>query len=620
VKEASDKPRRTARQRLPLALCALALLLAAQLWTRFQENPRSRWNGIVHDRNGHYAYGLKMADALRHGDVARFFTELEKGKAWPPLHGLLVAPTQLPGSDWRRAVWPSLAGWALMTVCVALLAGRVAEPLATSRTATAVAFILAALSPAHRIFATDIMLESLGAGLTALALVLYSRAAERRDDATEWRGLALVLTLLFFEKYNYWLIVALALAAAECAARNATPVATMRRMRAWPWGALVRRELRQPLTLLALAFAALVTWIHWRGPTTLDLGTLRVPLYPPNNLLTAAYAALFLRVALAVRRQRWQPDGVAARMLWKWHALPVAFSFLLPQRLAAFAGFLSPANYGDAPVRTFAEAARFYARAFAMDYHANVPLAVATALCAVIAMTACRRFSPRIIAPMACVLISLALTLAHPNQKSRFLHSWLPMVWALAGAGVAWVLANVRPLLLRRAFCAMAIAAATLAGGRAWMSPGHSPEAGNRGESTSLLDVSDAWLAEVGADDKVAFVATQECRALIEWTFLAAGHKRQRLECFRPPGPRETTATQDALARWLAASDADLLVTLEIPPGSPLFTKVADKSALRTELPLALAAQSRFALSVEKFVQGATVRVWRQAGVSRDGG
>ena len=76
--------------------------------------PRSRWVGLLHDRSGHYAYGLKMAVALERWDLAQFIGELEKGKTWPPLHGLLVTGTQLlSGNDWRMAVLPSLTGWVL---------------------------------------------------------------------------------------------------------------------------------------------------------------------------------------------------------------------------------------------------------------------------------------------------------------------------------------------------------------------------------------------------------------------------------------------------------------------------------------------------------------------------
>jgi hypothetical protein len=54
---------------------------------------------------------------------------------------------------------------------------------------------------------------------------------------------------------------------------------------------------------------------------------------------------------------------------------------------------------------------------------------------------------------VALAYFGLVLTLAHPNQKARFLHSWLPMVWVLGGVGVGRILGKVRPLAVRRVLC-----------------------------------------------------------------------------------------------------------------------------------------------------------------------
>jgi hypothetical protein len=78
---------------------------------------------------------------------------------------------------------------------------------------------LAIASPAFRLLACDVMLECLGAGLTAAALWAYGRALDAtgapdsgKDLASHWRRLALVLTALFFEKGNYWGLTVAALA------------------------------------------------------------------------------------------------------------------------------------------------------------------------------------------------------------------------------------------------------------------------------------------------------------------------------------------------------------------------------------------------------------------------
>ncbi|MEA3188242.1 MAG: hypothetical protein QOD99_2072 [Chthoniobacter sp.] len=282
-----------------MLVAALAVALTLLLLLQFLAAPRPRWNGVEHDRNGHYSYGLKMALALEHGQLITFFSELEKGKTWPPLHGLLVAFTQvLSGNDWRAAVLPGLLGWATLLISVFIVSEQIVARAAPQFVAGSVAFVFAALSPAHRGYAIDFMLESLGSGLTAAVLAAYTFAAEARTSANRWRLLALMLTLLFFEKYNYWLIVALAIAGAEISQQNDFAVRVGACWRLIDWKRL------KPWIALLSAFVFVISFLSWRGPTAFDLFGRHVSLYPPGNLVTAAYALLCLCVALEIRRTR----------------------------------------------------------------------------------------------------------------------------------------------------------------------------------------------------------------------------------------------------------------------------------------------------------------------------
>src|SRR2546425_535233 len=83
----------------------------------------------------------------------------------------------------------------LATVILGFLIGRRLLPEAgTAAGLLAAIFIM--LSPAHRAFATDIMLESMGAALTLLCLLRYLIAVQENHPARgRWLGLS--LTLLF---------------------------------------------------------------------------------------------------------------------------------------------------------------------------------------------------------------------------------------------------------------------------------------------------------------------------------------------------------------------------------------------------------------------------------------
>ncbi|MFZ4683258.1 MAG: hypothetical protein ACOYMS_12200, partial [Terrimicrobiaceae bacterium] len=571
------------------------------------------WNGLVHDRSGHYGYGLTMAVAVENGDPVRFVDELLKAKVWPPLHGLLVVPTQiLTGNDWRFAVLPSLAGWVLMVVAVSILAMQVSGGRDDAWLAGVVAFVFAALSPAHRIFATDIMLESLGAGLTALAVVVYTGAVERRDDVRWWRACALVLTLLFFEKYNYWMIAVLALFCAEgWRRRSALPSAGKLAEMAKKTCRRLMAEWKQPLSLLSLFLLAAVVVIQVHGPVALKIFGEEIALYPPRNLLTAAYAAAFARVFFALRKSRWRPNDPVARVFCSWHVLPLAVSFLFPQRLAAFLQFLSPGNHGDSPVRDVPGAAASYLAAMAGDYHSSGTLLAAAVLLALAACLSLGRGNSRLIAPLALLFIGLVLTLLHPNQKSRYLHSWLPMLWVLAGAGAATLTAGLKRPALARTLSVVLVVLLALAGGSGWLDRGRSPETGNRGETHSLLDLSDSWLQHLPERGGVLFLSTQSCRPLVRWTFLEKFADLRRIRWAEFSATTEAEMAKEIRAR-LEESSAETLVTLEFPQDSELFFGVSDHAMLRAVLPTLLEEQNRFAPVHQHHVMGANVRVWRR--------
>src|SRR5262249_3475619 len=120
--------RRTTRDSdLPAALLLLlvAVPLAVWLYADFLGSARLLWRGIDHDRNGHFQFGLALAVDLRNLDLVAFVTDLNRAMSWPPFHGLVLAVVLLIGGlDERLGVLPSLAGWVITVVAVALTARR----------------------------------------------------------------------------------------------------------------------------------------------------------------------------------------------------------------------------------------------------------------------------------------------------------------------------------------------------------------------------------------------------------------------------------------------------------------------------------------------------------------
>src|SRR5262249_28129643 len=125
-----------------------------------------------------------------------------------------------------------------------------------------VALLFLSASPTHRVFATDIMLESLGAGLSLVVLYLYLRTVQQPIGVgAAARYLAVVLSILFIQKYNYWLLVAFTLIGTELLAHRRTLWNAGRRLMStldWSgqWSAQVRSTSNYLLVLVLLAIVA----------------------------------------------------------------------------------------------------------------------------------------------------------------------------------------------------------------------------------------------------------------------------------------------------------------------------------------------------------------------------
>jgi len=216
-------------------------------------------------------------------------------------------------------------------------ATRLHLPAGEFRASDAVIIVTVA-SPAFRLITAGVMLEGLGAALTAFCLYAYLRARAVDTHERWWWALAIGLLLLFFEKSNYWVVAAVPLAVAFFSEDVTGWVAWFRaRLAGFDGDAAVRDTIRDPLLIAAAVIVCVVVVLYARGPTALDLFGRRVSLYPPENLVTAIWWLLFIRGALSWAKHRKAFNaviGVAGGRLFYWLLVPIAISFLIPKRLS----------------------------------------------------------------------------------------------------------------------------------------------------------------------------------------------------------------------------------------------------------------------------------------------
>jgi hypothetical protein len=604
----------------PVLILTTAVVLAAGLYTAFLRVHRALWNNPIHDRNSHYLQSLRLADDIRHGNAVQLLIDLNQASVWPPLHGVLAAGVLLiGGSDYRLAVLPSLAGW-VATIVLAFLVGRRAT--ASGGTfAGLVAAVFVAASPGHRAFATDVMLESVGAGLTLAVLYFYLAAVqEPAHPAAAGRRLALALTALFLLKYNYWALVVFALVLNEAIlqrrelASALRPLFSLSRLRCW-----CAAQRHRPSSWILAGLVGLIAVVAIWGRQPLVLGSLSVSLYPPNNLLTAVAFVLVLRLWTWWRRTG---RDLTARLdprlhaLIVWHAWPAAIWLLLPGHLGGFLWYLSPANADPEHHFSALAALRGYSRWLTEDYHADVALTVVAGMLSLLGLLFARRCARGGGAVLALTVLAAVLTVLHPNHKARCLHSWIAAVWISGGMGLAALVdcvAALRLSLLRPLVAAAVVTQLVVAQGPALWQPGHSLEAGPRPDHPTLLDVTDSYVPDVLASRRATVLAAVPVRTLTQWTILErVGADRLEEHWYGFGG--DGTDDGERFRNWIESTACDTIVAVDALPGKPLWEGGPECQRVAHLIDL-LPSQDVFHLSREQHFPQLRfrVQVWRRS-------
>ena len=166
-------------RRWPLvAVALLALAFVAVAFARFHAAPRQLWTVPDHDRNAHYWSAQSLALDLRHGDVGHFLRQLERFACL----GATASALDRHADGRRRHRLRSRR----VDVAVALgadgdpgLCVRASSRSGGGRSRRRLAALLVLASPAYQAFATDVMLESIGACLTLAVAYAYLRSTGR---------------------------------------------------------------------------------------------------------------------------------------------------------------------------------------------------------------------------------------------------------------------------------------------------------------------------------------------------------------------------------------------------------------------------------------------------------
>lgn len=602
----------------------LAFAAGVWLWLDYWPNAGSLWWGSQHDRNAHYLQCLTLATSVRAGDWFSFFSALESLDIWGVAHPVLSGIVQLvAGPDHRLAVVPSFVMWMGSIVCSFVLARRVAP--AFSVVAGLIAAMCIAASPAHRAFAVDSMLESGGAFLTLAALGAYLKLARERSPRAA-SGFVIVCLSLFFWKYNYWLLVILAIAVAEAVGRrrewwtgasNAVRAAgSALRM---PRGRLAKGMFawlaRNSLLLIAAAILVFGVIVLFRGPTTLSLGSWAPSFTRHHGIMHAGWIILSIHAAIWWRRsgraalaRRSSSDRIVALGL----AIPIGIWFLIPKRLGGFLWFLSPLNSDQPANATSLSGVRRYVEFIATDYFTQpwlVPMAAVLTLIALVGVLRSRREAMVLFVLLG---VAAALTFDHPMVKARFLHSWIGVLYLTAGIGVDVLLnmLHARSVMLARAAAGIVIGLLACFLAPAFVTRGHAQESGLRADAASTLDLTTPLVQLLPTGKSTQLVSNEaEC-----WTLQWAVLEKLRVPSLISldiKGYRRTQRDPAALTPWLANTPCEVIAIIDVPNHSPFFTGYGgiDLGPVRA----VLSSDPRFEITSDRtLTHGERITVWQR--------
>jgi len=601
---------------------ALAVAVAGVVYLHFRAVHRHLWDSSTHDRNAHYLFSLKLIADLQSGHIYDFLEEIDGARAWPPLPGMVNAALLLAaGRDYRLAVLPSLVSWVGLAVLAFLIARRILPQGGAWAGLVAALFFLA--SPGHRGYATDIMVENVGACLCLAVLYCYLLVVQDGTAASA-RWLGLVLTALCVTKYNYWVLALLPLILVEMLTHPRQRWQTLRvSLAGLDWSSWIRQQPRNPLNYLLVLTLGVVAAVYAHGNRPFQWGERSFTIFPPHNVVQIAYWLFFAQLVLW-----WRAVGhvwvgrldMRLRQLVAWHFWPVAVYFLLPKHVGFFLWYISPANAGTTERTSLWDGIRFYTQAVVEKFHPSLWAVWLAAALFVLAFLALRRWRAGAAAVVLFFALAAWLTFNHPNHQERYALAWVGAGWIVAGLGAGTVLALLPAWIVGGRIPVRALVGGAAAASLAWLVLPPVLQAyasclgGPRPDLVSVLDLTDYYLPDLASSKQGTVLSAVPVRFLAQWTYLERYARPNGLEQrwwgFGAPGE----ANRQGFQRWLQSTRSDTLVYFDALPDRNGFWEPTPEVRPHAEIRDLLFSQQDFRLVKRRDFPGhaCSVSVWKR--------
>lgn len=391
------------------------------------------------DHAAHLVTGWTDAYFLTTGRLGALVADLWSQGYWPPGLSLFQMPFFVVfGPALTSGLWASLAAFLVLGGLGVWL--MIHESPRAPGVATAGWLLFLVTSPFALAYASIGMMEMPGLAAHALVIAAYAHDQRRRTAASA-TAFAIALSLCFFVKYNYFVLIAAPLLVHEYLVHTAGQTRAVRMERA---RAVTRAWLASPSGVVVTAYVLFAVAIEVTGGFAFDLAGRRVAVRTIGYSAHPVLYGLLLRLWYLHRRRRidwaalWARDR-RLRALVLWWGVPVTAWLVSPYpnhiKDVAYLLFNTPMGPPTASASLNA-----YLRAAAVDYFGN---AWSLALCLGAFVWAVVTYTSR--PPLArllllAALLEFALVTVHPTRDPRFLaHSMLALWLASALEIGAWL-------------------------------------------------------------------------------------------------------------------------------------------------------------------------------------
>lgn len=396
-----------------------------------------RWDLATHLGHGWQDYHL-----LATGQIPQLFWDLWLQGYWPPMLSIYQVPFYLVSDDMSSGLWSGLVAFILAGLAGCAVLWRQSKGGATLPASLFLALLMS--SPFLLAYASVPMTEMFGAFTQLLVLLAYVNY--RQDpNATTARLFALSLTVLFFTKYNYFLLLVAPLVLHECLERTRGWGAARRLS---SLGRSIWRGLSTPTgALLGLYLAALIIVVR-TGGFDVELLEQRISVHTIGNSGHVVLYLLLLRLWYLHRHRRidWSrlmSGDPRVRPLLAWFVAPVVIWMAspCPNHIRDFSNLVLNRPLGESSV---AMGTASYLAALRTTYFYDEWLLICVVIAFSVAVVRYRRQPPLVQWLILAMPLQFAFIALHQTRFPRFLLLTVVLLCLVASSEVGRWFASAR--------------------------------------------------------------------------------------------------------------------------------------------------------------------------------